>query len=261
VGELLDDIFRIYRRHFGLLLGLSMLLSLPLLAVQILVNADNTGFITTVLMNFGNQQALAGLPLPRSNLGLLLLSYPVLALVGLVTTGAMSLAAIMISLGHPATVGSVLRGLLLRAWDLLRLFLAQLVLVPLFLCLPVGIWIAVRWAVAVPALMAEGTGPISALGRSWDLTTRSWWRTLGILLLVYLLQSVVSGTLSVFGYPLAIMVPFAPQVVRGAIVLTVGTAASALSLPIVYLCVTLLYFDLRVRREGFDLDILAQQVR
>jgi len=59
--------------------------------------------------------------------------------------------------------------------------------------------------------------------------------------------------------PLGFAIPFISPVVRAAIVLTVSTAAGALTLPVVYLCIVLLYFDLRIRREHFDLDQLARQ--
>ena len=69
----------------------------------------------------------------------------------------------------------------------------------------------------------------------------------------------VQSAIGLFAFPVALLVPFVPAVVRGAILLTITTAAQALVLPVVYLAVALLYFDLRVRREAFDLDQLARQ--
>ena len=60
--------------------------------------------------------------------------------------------------------------------------------------------------------------------------------------------------------PIAIAIPFVSNVVRGAVAATVGTLGSALVTPILYLSVVLLYFDLRIRKESFDLDQLASQV-
>jgi len=175
------------------------------------------------------------------------------------TIGAITQAAIDLMLGSPVSVRSALLGVARRYWALLGLSALFLLISPLALCLPVLVWLAVRWSVAVPAMLAEGVGPIRALDRSWTLTRGSWWRVFGILLLMYLLQSAVSGAFGVLAFPLAIAVPFLPQFVRGAMLLSLTTAASAVVLPVIYLCIALLYFDLRIRRESFDLDQLARQ--
>jgi hypothetical protein len=136
-----------------------------------------------------------------------------------------------------------------------------LVILLAFTCilLPLSLWILVRWAVAVPVLLAEGAGPTQALSRSWHLTRDGWWRTFGILLVVFLIQYVASSLLSVFGLPIAILVPFIPQVVRGTIVVTTSTLGSAVVTPVWQLCFVLIYLDLRVRKEYLDLWQLADQ--
>jgi hypothetical protein len=57
------------------------------------------------------------------------------------------------------------------------------------------------------------------------------------------------------------VVPFVSPLVRGSIVVTASTLGSAAITPVLYLCLVLLYFDLRIRKESFDLDQLAAQVR
>ena len=49
--------------------------------------------------------------------------------------------------------------------------------------------------------------------------------------------------------------------VRGSLALTASTIGTAVVTPVLYLCLVLLYFDLRIRKESFDLDQLAAQVR
>jgi hypothetical protein len=261
LGEILDDIFRVYRRHFGLLCGIALALSLPTFVVQLLNGSpDQYGFVATILGSIANPAALAGQRPPSPpNLGLVGLTYLVIVVIVPFTMGAVTWAAIALVLGNPVSVRSALLGVARRYWTLLGLALLYVVVSPLFLCLPVLVWLMVRWAVAVPAALAEGIGPVRALGRSWALTRGHWWRLFGILLIAYLLVAAVQGALGVFAFPLAIVVPFVPQVVRGAIVLCVTTAAQVLVLPVLYLCLVLLYFDLRIRHEHFDLDQLARQ--
>jgi hypothetical protein len=227
LGEILDDIFRVYRRRFGLLVGIALILSVPGLLVQILAGqADQIGFIGTAFSNLGNPAAFAAQPPPQIN---------------------------------PVSIRSALLAVLRRYWGLLGLSALYLLVSVTLICFPVFLWLFVRWSVAIPAQLAEGIGPVRALSRSWDLTRGSWWRIFGTLLVMYLLQSAVGGALGILAYPIGLFVPFVPPVVHGAIVLTLGTASQALVLPVLYLCVVLIYFDLRIRREHFDLDQLARQ--
>ncbi len=261
LGEILDDVFRVYRRHFWLLVGIALLLALPGLIVQLASgSAASFGFLLSALPDLANPGVLAGRqPPPPPNLVLVGLSYLLIVVVVPFTLGAITKAAIDLVHGEPVSIRSSLMGVARRYWALLGIALLFGLLLPLALCLPVFVWLAVRWVVAIPAMLAEGVGPIRGLDRSWTLTRGSWWRLAGILLVMYLLQYVVSGALGVVGFPIAIAVPFIPDVVRGAIVLTVQTAAAAVVQPVVYLCIVLLYFDLRIRREDFDLYQLARQ--
>jgi membrane-anchored glycerophosphoryl diester phosphodiesterase (GDPDase) len=175
--------------------------------------------------------------------------------------GAITLAAIDVALGRPVTLASCFRGVLRRYWALLGVALLGVLLVPLFLCLPVALWIVVRWSVSVPALLAEGVGPVQSIRRSWQLTRGNWWRIFGILAVVVVIQAVMNSILAAVALPLAAVVPFVSPLVRGSIAITVSTLGTAAITPVLYLCLVLLYFDLRIRKESFDLDQLAAQVR
>lgn len=262
VGEILDDIFRVYRRYFGLLFAIGLLLSVPSLLTQFTTgSAGSLAFLIGAFGSLGSSQTLAPLQPPGPpNLALVGLSYLLLLILIPFSEGAVAQAAIDLALGKPVSVRSAFAGVARRYWALLgQTLLVGIAIVPLVLCFPVAIWVAVRWIVGLPALLAEGIGPIKALGRSWALTHRNWWRTFGILLLIFLLQVVISSALGAIGLPIAVAIPFVEPVVRAAVVLTVSTAAGAVTLPVVPLCIVLLYFDLRIRHEHFDLDQLARQ--
>jgi hypothetical protein len=261
-GELLDEVFRIYRRNFWLLASITLLLALPILALQIVSGqADQLGFSAALLNGAAGGSTSPDAQPPQINFIALGLQYLLALVLVPFTEGAVALAAIDVALGRPATLASCFRGVLRRYWALLALALLTVVLGPTAICLPVFIWILVRWSVAVPALLAEGKGPIQAIQRSWDLTRDNWWRLFGILVVVVLLQSVMNWVLGVASLPIAIAIPFVSPLVRGSIAVTVTTLGSAVVTPILYLCIVLLYFDLRIRKESFDLDQLAAQVR
>jgi hypothetical protein len=71
--------------------------------------------------------------------------------------------------------------------------LIAILAIPLIIIFPLGIYLFVRWAVAWYALIIEHRGPIESLGRSWDLTKRSWWHTAGVVFLTALLYLIVAG--------------------------------------------------------------------
>lgn len=130
-----------------------------------------------------------------------------------------------------------------------------------FCLIPLWIWIWVAWSVVMPVMFIENVGLGAAMGRSWRLVEGRWWRTFLILFLMFLLSYVVSIALSAF---ITLGQSLLQIVVSPAVVLWISGATSVLvgSLvdPVVQIALVLIYFDLRVRREGLDLFQLAQQV-
>jgi hypothetical protein len=136
---------------------------------------------------------------------------------------------------------------------------AFLAFLGVLLCIVPGIWLYVAFAVAVPALLMEDVRGRRALGRSRRLVKGRWWPTFGILILGGLLAGIVSAAISA---ALEVLVLADPGSEVVAVVLRTigGTVAGTLATPFQAAFVTVLYFDLRVRREGFDLQLLAERI-
>lgn len=125
----------------------------------------------------------------------------------------------------------------------------------------VSVWLTVKFCLAPSSLGIEQVGPFAALRRSWRLTTGSWWRTFGILLLVSLILGIVTSVVST---PLSMMTMlFVDQSAGEAEMLRqlgiVTAIQSGVSVFItmfgqclVSLLFGLFYLDYRIRREGFD---------
>ena len=110
-------------------------------------------------------------------------------------------------------------------------------------------------------MFVENIGLGAALGRSWRLIEGRWWRTFLILFLMYILVQVVASALQAFLFLGQLLLQaFVSSYLSIAISEATGILVSSLVAPILQIATVLIYFDLRVRREGLDLFQLAQRV-
>ena len=112
-----------------------------------------------------------------------------------------------------------------------------------------------RNALAMPAGVQEGLGVNAAMRRSKALVAGRKGRVFLTLLLVYALQ-VVAGGLQLPFVLLATTTRGAEHIILQAIDLMVAFVATALVTPIASIALTLIYVDERVRREGYDIELL-----
>jgi hypothetical protein len=254
IGDLLDETFRMYRRHFFLFAGISVILSIPL--------AASAGFsFFTVFSVFAQQAASNQAP----DLGPTLASLSVVLVLTIVLYpllyGAITYAACESALGRPVTFWGALRAAFRRYLHIIGYFLLILGMSVLFCVFPLWIWIGVRWIVWMPVMFVENLGLGAALGRSWRLVEGRWWRTFLILFLMYILVEVVGTALQAFLYLAQLLLQAVlTSYLSLAIYEAAGILVSALVAPILQIAIVLIYFDLRVRREGLDLFQLAQRV-
>lgn len=123
--------------------------------------------------------------------------------------------------------------------------------IALFFVLP---WAFLSLAVVGPAIVLEGLGPIAAIGRSFHLMDRSRLRTLGLYILIGIISSILG---LIFG--VVFLVSFVSEPTLQGVLQALATVASgAVSGPLLYGALVLLYYDLRVRKEAFDLQLAAE---
>lgn len=115
-------------------------------------------------------------------------------------------------------------------------------------------YLVASWMVAPVVATVEGAGPVRSLTRSWTLSKGSRWRVLGLLALLIVLQLVISTIFSfVFLTALA-----GDDIVRVVVQQGVNLVASIAWAPVQWGTFTVLYYDLRVRREAYDLTLAAE---
>ena len=256
VGEVLDASFKIVRQRFGTLAGCVLVVALPLNIVNTLITTSTSDNAFNLDETSAGSDVSTGTELA----GVLLTT--TLALVLTTLSAAACFRAISgVYLGENPTVGDSLRFAASRLLPVIVLsFLYFLGLVPAFIALIIpGIWLSVAWSVSFPALLSEGIGPVAALGRSFRLVKGRWWPTFGALLVMYVLVAVISGILGAL-LGAALIAAVDNEAVAAVFYTIVNTLSSLITLPLMAAVLTVIYFDLRVRKEGFDLQLLARGV-
>jgi hypothetical protein len=257
VGEILDAGIKLYVRHWKPLMLCVAGIALPvqILAVLVMASIDSSSLDTFRSgaapssgdeINWAEAAAFIGIAI-ATGLGTLL------------ATAACFKAVSDAWLGARPEAGRSLRFGVRRLPALIWLSIvmgAGLVLAFFALVLP-SIWLFVSWSLAVPALLFERVGAFTAIRRSFALVRGRWWPTFGALLVGYLLASIVAGIVQLVPEGIASAVA-SDSVVADAIAAVVGGTVSAMiATPYTAAILTLLYFDQRVRKEGFDLQRLA----
>src|SRR6185503_7250357 len=116
------------------------------------------------------------------------------------------------------------------------------------------VFVFASWLVAPVVAAIEPIGPLHAVRRSWWLSNGHRWRILGLQMLLAVLQLVLS-TLVSFIFVAAFI---SDVVVRLVLQNIVNVIATVLWAPIEWAAFTVLYFDLRLRKEALDLQLAAE---
>ncbi len=267
IGEILDVGIKIYSRNW---LTLFKIVGFVVLPAQILVNIVVISAVPSgVAVSSGNPFAPSlSQPtyLTHHQVVTLLVGQGAALLINFVAARfaqagcfrAVADAYLGEKVGWRSSLGYALRRL--PAVVVLSLFSGFLVLVGTILCVIPGIYLYVAFAVAVPVLLVEGAGPVRALGRSRELVQGRWWGTLGVTFVGYMLVSIVSLALTGLLVGIAFANPDRNSVTGFVLNTLAATIGSMIATPAAAAFITVLYIDLRVRKEGFDLLLLARRL-
>ena len=135
-------------------------------------------------------------------------------------------------------------------------------LIPALACLMAWLWIRLAY-LAVPPLMLEPIGVFGAFGRAFRLTRKQFWRTFGIALLTLVIAqiagSILATPVAVLGQVFLLTDPNGLGVFIFMVANAVGQVLSAAVVsPFVTTVTSLQYLDQRIRKEAFDLELMAR---
>jgi hypothetical protein len=283
-GEILDGAIRLYRDNFASLILITAAIYIPAYTV----GQALTGLLPMPPGDYGQLLRFTG---GFGSALLFLLGYPL-------GSGALAYAVSEYLLGRPVALRDVLRGV--RGWLpplagavgvsaalILGIVTFSMVLV-LAMFLSIGlprlatqtgaafgatlavltigaasvplVTIFIRWQLFPQAVVLERSGIRGALARSWSLTAGSFWRLLSTMSLLTVLVEVVRVAIAGIGVA-AMTLAFGRSLETVAwLGQSTYTLTGVVLEPVRMAAMTLIYYDLRIRREGFDLERLAAEV-
>jgi hypothetical protein len=231
LGEVLDTAFQLVRDRAALLIGIALTVTFPTQLLLVLVEKAASQ---------GSGPVIVGVA------GLALFMIVVSPVVSAAITHAVSETYLDREVGYADSLG---RGFKLLLPLVGTALLMMLILLPATLLLVVpGLYLMFAYLLVNQVIVIEGLVGWSALKRSFELTRQNMLRVLAVYLVSVVIMSVVSMGLSL----LSAQVPYL-QVVLDAVVQGILTAYMSAALVV-------LYFDIRCRKEAFDLEHLAGRV-
>jgi hypothetical protein len=246
IGEILSTAFQLYRRHWRTLLAIAAVVVVPLTLLQYGIGhwfrthgqqLQEPAEVSTSFWAVASASLLAAL------VGLLL--YQVLT--GAITRNiATEVTGQDLGLEQSYRFGFARLGPIL----VVSILVGLATILGLIVFIIPGMYIGVRLAVSIQALVVEDKRGTEAMRRSWDLVGGHWWHAAFTLLVAALITGLVNAVITA---------PFG----AGAWFLQAVAAAVAtiVTLPYGALVGVLLYLDLRARKERLDLDTLKANLQ
>ena len=261
-GEILDTTFSLYRKHLTLFLGLVAFSVFGELAVHLFTDFSDFFFSRYLLLGIG--------------MVIFAVAFSMIGIGGIVIgTGATYL-------NEDITIRSVLQQTIQRFWQLLGCFFVWSLVVGslavTIIGIPFAIFFAVRWGFFIGTVMLEKPVVSTPFRRSGQLVSEMWWQMFGMLLAIFLFSTLVHAIFEIsIGFILILSnlggeIDFIDILEWGlfgesfenntslfyAISLVIHLLVYVISFPIWIIGITLLYYNQRIRKEGFDIEMQAR---
>lgn len=250
LGEVLDRTFKLYKNNFLLFAGIT---AWPFLALLVI----NIGFAGSGL---GAKPAAGTMP-PSGMLTSMIAGGITFGLLYVFLLGAAQAATVFavsdLYLGRPTGLRDCYKRVGAKAVRVILILLMTGLIVAvgcLLLIIP-GIILLCRTAISVPASMLEDSKSIRSIERSMELTKGYAGQMFVIFLMVWIMSWLVAA---IFQVPFAFLVEAQHNVSFGTLVLQhlSGFVSQVLVGPIGTIAFSLMYYNLRVRKEAFDIQHL-----
>ena len=286
VGKLLGRTIGLYRTHGGIFLRTAAIFYLPIAALSLFVESDANNFLFTLVVwpieAFASLslishcvELLHGRPLAvrtaimrglrrlPAHIGMTLATTAIYGGVTLVLAAPIWVGLLnadipldeiiytfadLVSRGDVERINNVLGDV---SWSGIGFCLSGLLISIVLL------YLSARWLVAEVALMADGTGPLESLRRSWNLSRDYVLRAAGYLILLSIVMGLVGGLVgALVDFAVVALVPAVDQSWKSGLNSAVSNLLSIITRPFYISAIVLYYYDLRVRKERYEFEVV-----
>lgn len=250
MSELLDQTFSLYRKNFVLFAGIIAIPQAAVLAMQLLIALLAAGGAGKAAM------AVTGV--------LFLLVVLVVSIIGYSVAQAATVNAVSaVYLERPMSIGEAyarVRGKVGGVVNVVFSVGLRVAIGFLLLIVPGILWM-LKYSLSVPALALEDLSANEAMDRSSDLTDGCRGSVFVIYFLFFVLTYVVifAVTFPVVGFLTVAKVPQSSFIFQLGNDLS-GFVATVIVTPFMTIALSLVYYDQRVRKEAFDLQLMMQTI-
>ena len=265
IGELLDQTFRLYREHFWLFVGmatLAMVLAGGIVALVVVLFTLFFGGGTSAQLALS--AALIGVPtVVIGYAGSLALCY-----------AAIVYAASQLYLEQPATIRGSYNAVMRRFWALTGLVILMGMII--FAATVLGILALIIGALvtcflsacyvslSIPAMVLEGSGVMDSLRRSYAMVKGDLGKVALTLFVFWAVQTAASYLLMYGGMIPLLVISVqhgTPPPIWAALLPYLGQfLAIIVTMPLMGIALSLVYYDIRIRREAFDLQVMMSSL-
>jgi hypothetical protein len=252
VGQIFDRTFSLYRQNLVRFITIVSVVTVPVWLVQF-------GGAYVLRRGFG---AAAG-----GALGVALIALSLFAvLVGMLAQN-LSNAALLRSvsesyLGHEVTVGEAYRMVLPRLVTIVvaGILVGIVVMFGMILLIVPGIIFALWFSLTTPAIVLEDLGATAGMGRSRRLVSGNLGKVFGVGFIAVIIALIIGYLFGFLGSFVASRLGDVNDPGYLLVSQLFSLAGQIASTPISATATILLYYDLRIRKEGFDLEMLTQRL-
>jgi hypothetical protein len=284
VGQIIDQTFKLYKMNFVRFITIVAVIYIPIglittVGQSLLVNIapqpgtvtihssqNPTSLGTPAAIYAKNSHGQPGQVDPGKMIvgGILTLVGAVLSLIGyFLCAGALMKFVSETYLGNNPTVGQVYSFVLPKIGTIvLAAFLTGLVvMLGFFLLIVPGVIFSLWYWLTAQVVVMENLPATQAMSRSKALTSGNLGKIFAVGLVVSLIAMVISGVISGAGGAISSLF-----MIQGNFLLMnmvnglFSSVAQIIALPLSTAAAVLVYYDLRIRKEGFDLEMLARSM-